>query len=132
MNKDVKVFVSSGFKNSLEKAKLDTLVSQFKIYKTAGSHEVFGRDTTYDFPEPVKRAEMYHVHIKDSSSRFWYLKTLSYHKTSNTVLIYCEGLLKKNNFLLLGFSENAHQLYSLKPFYLMELADLAERFREKF
>ncbi|TOH44579.1 toxin YafO, partial [Vibrio parahaemolyticus] len=47
MNKDVKVFVSSGFRDSLDKSKLDLLVSQFKDYKKTGvPHESFGRDTT--------------------------------------------------------------------------------------
>ncbi|MBS9971388.1 type II toxin-antitoxin system YafO family toxin [Vibrio alginolyticus] len=80
----------------------------------------------------VKQAGMSHIHIRDSSSKLWHLKKLSYHKTSNTALIYCEGFLIKNYFLLLGFIENAHQLCKLKPLYLMELADVAERFREKF
>ena len=69
MNKDVKVFVSSGFKDSLDKSKLDLL---------------------------VKQAGMSHIHIRDSSSKRWHLKKLSYHKTSNTALIYCEGFLNKN------------------------------------
>ncbi|HIF5637058.1 type II toxin-antitoxin system YafO family toxin [Vibrio parahaemolyticus] len=133
MNKDVKVFVSSGFRDSLDKSKLDLLVSQFKDYKKTGvPHESFGRDTTYDFPSQVKQAGMSHIHIRDPSSKRWHLKKLSYHKTSNTALIYCEGFLNKNYFLLLGFIENAHQLCKLKPLYLMELADVAERFREKF
>ncbi|CAH1531037.1 hypothetical protein VHARVF571_260034 [Vibrio harveyi] len=40
--------------------------------------------------------------------------------------------MNKNYFLLSGFIENALQLFKLKPLYLMELADVAERFREKF
>lgn len=93
---------------------------------------IFGRDTTYDFPSKVKEAGMYHIHIKDSSSKRWELKKISFDKTSNTALIYCDGFFNKSCFLLLGFIENAHQLYRSKPLYLMELSDTAERFREKF
>lgn len=133
MHKEVKVFVSSEFKESFDKNKLDILVSQFREYKKTGvPHESFGRDATYDFPSEVKQAGMWHLHIKDSSSKGWNLKKISYNKTSNTALIYCEGFFKKDHFLLLGFLENAHQMYKLKPLYLSELADVAESFRARF
>jgi mRNA interferase YafO len=75
MDRDVKVFVSSEFKNSLEKENLDIIVSRFKEYKRTGiPHETFGRDTTYDFPGKVKQAGMYHIHVKDGTSKKWPLK----------------------------------------------------------
>jgi len=133
MNKDVKVYVSSEFKESIEKEKLDLLVSRFKEYKKTGiPHETFGRDTTYDFPDKVKQTGMYHIHIKDKTSKKWNLKRISFDKTSNTALVYCEGYLNSNCFLLLGLLENAHATYSRNPLYLLELSDIADRFREHF
>ncbi len=55
-----------------------------------------------------------------------------YNRTSDTALIYTEGFIHKNYFLLLGFIENAHETYKSKPMYLLDLAEIAERFREKF
>jgi mRNA interferase YafO len=130
---DVKVFVSSELRNSIEKDKLALLVARFKEYKRTGvPHETFGRDTTYDFPAKIKQAGMSHIHIKDKTSKGWHLKKISFHKTSDTALIYCEGFFNKKCFLILGFIENAHTIYQTKPLYLLELSDIADRFRERF
>lgn len=99
MDREVKVFVSSEFKESLDKENLDLVVSRFKEYKITGvPHETFGRDTTYDFPDKVKKAGMYHIHVKDNTSKKWPLKRISFDKTSNTALIYCEGFFNRNYF----------------------------------
>lgn len=133
MDREVKVFVSAEFKDSLDKENLDLLVSRFKEYKRTGvPHETFGRDTTYDFPNKVKQAGMHHIHVKDRTSRKWTLKKISFDKTSNTALIYCEGFFNRNYFLLLGFLTDAHSVYARNPHYLLELSDIADRFREKF
>jgi mRNA interferase YafO len=133
MNKDVKVFVSSEFRESMKKEKIDLLITRFKSYKQTGiPHETFGRDTTYDFPDKVKKSGMFHIHIKDNSSKKWNLKKISFDRTSDTALIYCEGFLNRNYFLLLGFLDNAHLTYSRNPLYLLELSDIADKFRERF
>ena len=129
----VKIFVSSHFQESCPQDMLDELVRRFREYKETGiPHPTFGRDTTYDFPSKVKQAGMYHIHIKDSSSKKWNLKSIAYHRTSNTALIYCEGFWNKDHYLLLGFIERAHEAYRENPLLLLELSDIADRFREKF
>ena len=129
----VKVFISSHFQENCSQDKIEELISRFRAYKETGiPHPSFGRDTTYDFPSKVKQAGMYHLHIKDASSKKWHLKSISYHKTSDTALIYCEGFWHKNYYLLLGFIENAHEIYREKPLFLLELSDIADNFRKKF
>ena len=130
---EVKVFLSASFKDSCPEEKLSVLVERFRQYKKTGiSHATFGRDTTYDFPSSVKEAGMSHIHLKDSTSKGWSLKKISYNKTSDTALIYCEGFFHKNYYLLLGFLENAHSAYIQRPQYLLDLAEIAEQFRTKF
>lgn len=130
---DVKVFLSSHFKESCSEEKISLLVDRFREYKKTGvPHSSFGRDTTYDFPHTVKQAAMSHIHVKDPSSKNWSLKRITYDRTSNTALIYCEGFLNRNYYLLLGFIENAHETYKLNPHYLLDLAEIAEQFRSKF
>lgn len=130
---DVKVFISSHFKESCPEDKLSLLVDRFKEYKTSGKpHPTFGRDATYDFPYSVREAGMSHIHIKDGTSKKWNLKRIMYERTSNTALIYCEGYIHKNHFLLLGFLANAHEAYNNNPSYLLCLAEIADGFRSKF
>ena len=130
---DVKVFLSSHFKDSCSEEKISVLVERFREYKKTGiAHPSFGRDTTYDFPSTVKQAGMSHIHVKDATSKKWNLKRIAYDRTSNTALIYCEGFTHRNYYLLLGFIESAHETYKEKPQYLLDLAEIAEQFRSKF
>ena len=129
----VRIFISDHFNKSCDEDKIKLLASQFREYKTTGvPPPTFGRDTTYDFPQQVKEAGMYHIHIKDKTSTNWHLKKIVFHQTSNTALIYCQGSKNKNCYFLLGFIERAHETYLENPLYLLELADIAERFRNKF
>ena len=130
---EVKVFLSSHFRDSCSTEKLSSLTERFREYKKTGIQEpTFGRDTTYDFPSSVKNAGMQHIHVRDASSRKWNLKKIIYDRTSNTALIYTEGYFNRNYYLLLGFIENAHETYKNNPLYLLELAEIADKFREKF
>ena len=130
---EVKVFLSSEFKESCPEEKVVALANAFKEYKKTGIRPAdFGRDATYDFPSSVKQAGMSHIHLKDSSSKRWTLRTIDYNKTSNTALIYCQGFFDKNKYLLLGFLERAHETYKENSSYLPQLAEIAEQFRTRF
>lgn len=130
---EVRVFISTQFRDSCPEEKLSLLVDRFKEYKKTGRpHSSFGRDATYDFPFSVKEAGMSHIHIKDHTSKKWNLKRVVYDRTSNTALVYCEGYMHKNHFLLLGFLEDAHESYKNNPQYLLGLAEIADNFRSKF
>lgn len=130
---DVRVFVSEGMKNSTSKEFLKTVVTDFKQYKSGEARPAnFGRDETYTFPFSVKAAELEHIHLKDDKSKKWNLKKISFNKTSDTALIYCQGNTLKSCYYLISILENAHATYRTKPSYLLGLAELAEVFREKF
>jgi len=130
---DVRVFVSEEMKSSAPKALLKKIVEDFKIYKGKGNIPVnFGRDVPYDFPFSVNQAGLEHIHLKDKTSKKWNLKTISFNKTSNTALIYCQGSIQKNCYFLISILENAHESYCSNPLYLINLAEKAEIFREKF
>lgn len=130
---DVKVYLSSHFKDSCPEDKVLALSAEFKRYKKTGVKPAdFGRDATFDFPSSVKQAGMSHIHLRDRTSKPWTLRTLDYNRTSNTALIYCEGFFDRNKFLLLGFLERAHETYNENRQYLPMLAEIAEQFRSRF
>jgi len=130
---DVRVFLSERMKKSCPPELLQKLVSDFKEYKTTGVlPSDFGRDVPYEFPFTVRESGLQHVHIRDSSSKRWKLQKLSFYKTSDTALIYCQGDIHKHCYLMIAFLENAHQTYRAMPLYLTELAEVAEAFRTKF
>ncbi|KEQ17484.1 type II toxin-antitoxin system YafO family toxin [Endozoicomonas numazuensis] len=130
---EVKVYLSSHFKESCPEEKIASIAADFKAYKISGRRpDYFGRDVPFEFPNSALQAELQHIHLKDSSSRSWNLKSISYGKTSNTALIYCTGFFDRNKYLLLGFLENAHETYTNNRHYLPGLADIAEDFRSRF
>jgi mRNA interferase YafO len=130
---NIRVFVSEGMKNSTSKELLKTVVEDFKQYKGGKARPInFGRDEIYTFPFSVKAAELEHIHLKDDKSKKWNLQKVSFNKTSDTALIYCQGSNQKNFYYLISILENAHATYRTKPLYLVGLAELAEVFREKF
>jgi mRNA interferase YafO len=130
---DIRVFVSEEVKASSSQPVLKKIVDEFKLYKSGqGRPAHFGRDVPYDFPFSVRESGLAHVHLKDSTSKNWHLKKVSFSKTSNTALIYCQGAVQKNCYFLISILENAHETYRVKPLYLEYLAERAEVFREKF
>ncbi|WP_221797512.1 type II toxin-antitoxin system YafO family toxin [Oceanobacter mangrovi] len=129
----LKVFAIESFKQSMTKECFDSIIHDFKSYKSTGVRpDQFGRDTSYDFSQSVADAGLRHKHVKDKSSINWHLKRLDYDRASNTALIYCEGFFNPNEYLLLGFLRNAHETYNENRFYLLDLAAVAEEFRELY
>jgi len=103
------------------------LVTQFTRYKNTGmapSH--FGRDAPYSWPDAVQKADMHHLHLGQ-----WSLRVLQYRRTSNTHVVYCRGFKSKGNYLLIAVIDYAHERAD-KTTFMLELAEIAERFREKF
>lgn len=130
---EVRVFVSEEMKSNSPKALLKKIVDDFKLYKNGTSVPVnFGRDVPYDYPFSVRESGLEHIHLKDSTSKSWHLKKISFNKTSDTALIYCQGSVHKNCYFLISILEGAHETYRVKPQYLEFLAERAEVFREKF
>lgn len=133
MSKEVRIFTYEPFREAISPDLLNSIKSKFKAYKTTGiPDETFGRDTTFDFPSQVALSGLKHIHIKDKTSRRWALHKFAFDKTSDTALIYCSGFFDENCYLLIGLIENAHAVYKENLLYLLELSDVANRFRNKF
>lgn len=129
----VRVFVHERLKRSCPEHMLSKLIDDFKIYKTTGKlPDLFGRDVPYNFPFSVREAGLQHIHVKDAKAKNWHIQKISFNKTSDTALIYCQGAIQSNCYLLIAVLENAHQTYRSMPLYLAELGDVAEKFRESF
>lgn len=129
----IRVFVHERLKRVCPDQMLSKLIDDFKSYKATGKlPDLFGRDVPYNFPFSVREAELQHIHVKDATSKNWHVQRISFNKTSDTALIYCQGAIHSNCYLLITVLENAHQTYRSMPLYLVELGDVAEKFRESF
>ncbi len=130
-----KIFVDAAFRSAIASDKLAGLVKLFRQYKDTGvAPPIFGRDAPYDFPPTIARSGLAHIHIKDQkASKNWSLHRVRLHlKTSDTALIYCSGYFHNDHYLLLDLLENAHSYYKPPQFHMLTLAELAEKFREKY
>jgi len=129
----VRVFTCAEFRNNLDEATAQNIVKIFKEYKTTGIiPKNFGRDVAYDLVKSIQATGLRHIHVRDSTSTHWNLRTVQFHKTSDTALVYCQGNLDKNTYLLIAFFENAHKIAREDMLYLMKLGDKAEEFRSKY
>ncbi|MFT4926854.1 MAG: mRNA interferase YafO, partial [Phenylobacterium sp.] len=83
----------------------------------------FGKDVSYNRPQSAIYAELRHVHLVPISRRG---------NTSDRCLVYTSGFTDNNAFLLLAILEpNAHEL-SRSMLRMANLADIAEKFRNRF
>ncbi|GAA6167565.1 type II toxin-antitoxin system YafO family toxin [Sessilibacter corallicola] len=131
MKKEVRVFSYKPFKDSISHAVYESIKNKFLKYKETGiPPSDFGRDTTFDFPQAVKDSGLQHIHIKDKTSKRWNLHKFSFNKTSNTALLYSSNYFNPDAYLLIGLIEDAHERYN-DVFYLLEMAEIAERFNQK-
>ena len=115
---------------------LQALIDGFKKYKEHGDAQgIFGRDAQYSRPSSAAFAELQHVHTRDSSVKphVWNnIRTAQFNKVSNSAVVYTYGASNKNCYLLIDFFElDAHQR-ARDTLYIASLADIAERFRERF
>ena len=69
-----------------------------------------------------------HVHMNFEE---FPLRLAQYDRTSDTFLVYCQGRVNPENYLLIEFLENAHAR-SKKITFIAELAETAEAFRASF
>ncbi|MET1257560.1 type II toxin-antitoxin system YafO family toxin [Aliikangiella maris] len=132
----VRIFTHEKLKRTMKDDELQVLINEFREYKTSGiTNGFFGRDELYDRPSSVKFAELMHVHTKDKTIKphIWNnIRIAQSRKTSNSALVYVSGANNKDTYLLITFFRlNAHQSAN-KTTLMCELADIAERFRERF
>ena len=131
---EVKVFAHKTFRDNCPPELLSDLTNRFIAYKRTGTpHETFGRDFPYIRPQSVRDSDLWHLHIKDDTSKNWGLHWLQIErKTSDTALIYTHGFMNPNYYLLINLVKNAHSYYGGTDQFLRAMAVIAREFQNKF
>lgn len=126
----VKVYATKMLQESLPEDQFTTLMQQFKEYKEKGVLPgTFGRDVAYHDPSGAEAAELKHIHLKEEGD--WSVNLVQFHRTSDIALVYCKGWHSANNYLLICILQDAHRR-ARKVTFMMDLIDIAEKFRERF
>ncbi len=129
----VKVFLSVVIREVLAEKELSALVADFKRYKSTGIlPSTFGRDVPYDHPHTlpsVLAEELKHLHL-DSDG--WPIKLVQWKRTSDTHLVYCQGIANTDHYALLAFlSPDAHD-QAKNTDIMIKLAKSAGLFRDQY
>lgn len=123
-----KMFREAKYSNTLDLAKL---ITDFKLYKSTGKLPAsLVRDVPYSRPESAKFAELRHIHVNFQEN--WNLKLVQYGRTSNSAIVYCQGRVSKDNYLIIALLENFAHERSKKITFMCDLAELAEGFRKNY
>ncbi len=126
---EVKVFTSSLIKDTMPESELANLVSEFRGYKKIGNAPLlFGRDTSYNRPDAVLKADMHHIHLKGNEK--WSLNIVQFRRLSNLHLMYCRGFMNPNAYLLIAVIDRVHER-ARNINFMLDMAEIAENFRSK-
>lgn len=134
-SKNIRIFKAKPFQDQLTSDEQDALIKDFKAYKSGlWVPSAFGRDARYDHINTnatLKQEEVSHLHLLDVAIR-WPAHYTQYDKTSDDHLVYCPAALTPDCYLLIAvLTPDAHD--QAKRFEVMSrIADIAERFREKY
>lgn len=131
----IRLFKSSIIRQLLTDEELNALVDDFKSYKfTGNAPEHFGRDVPYDHLNtlPVVLAEeVRHIHL-GSEDKPLPLRKIQFYQTSDIHLVYCQGALDENCYLLMTIlSPDAHKQAKSRDI-MFKLGVMAEKFRNKY
>ena len=131
----IRVFKSNIIRHVLTDEELAGLVNDFKSYKLTGNvPEHFGRDVAYDHPNNlpiVLTEEVQHIHL-GSEDKPLPLRKLQFYQTSDIHLVYCQGSLDDNCYLLMTIlSPDAHKQAKSRDI-MFKLGVMAEKFRNQY
>jgi mRNA interferase YafO len=131
----IRVFKSRIIQDLLTNEEMLALSKDFKGYKaTRIIPEYFGRDVAYDHPNTlplIQIEKVQHIHL-GSEDKPLNLKTLQFHRTSDIHLVYCQGALNDDCYLLMTIlSPDAHEQAKSRNI-MHNLGKMAELFRNKF
>jgi mRNA interferase YafO len=131
---DIKVFVHKRLRETFEPTLLAAIRDRFLDYKQTGKvPDTFGRDVQYTRPESVKESDLWHIHIKDATSRNWEKPWIQvFNMTSDTALIYTMGAKNPGHYLIISIIENAHTYYGGTEKYLRAMAEIARNFQKYY
>lgn len=131
---EIKVFVHKRLRETFDPELLAEIRARFLDYKANGTQpKTFGRDEKYDRPQSVKDSDLWHIHLKDASSKNWGRPNIEvFNLTSNTALIYTRGFKNPGYFLIISIIENAHQYYGGTEKYIRAMAEIARDFQKYY
>lgn len=123
--KTIRVFVDPDYlAKHLPKSELDILVAAFKRFKTGERVDIFGKDRYYDEPgtfDWLEEHKVRHVHLRASGSSDY---------TSDVALVYCEGRLEEDCYLLIAILKPDAHKKAWKRNIMWPLAEIARIFRK--
>lgn len=131
----IRVFKSSIIRQVLTTEELEALVKDFKSYKLTGNvPKHFGRDVAYDHPNTlpiVLTEDIRHIHL-GSEDKPLPLRKIQFYQTSDIHLVYCQGALNENCYLLMTIlSPDAHNQAKSREI-MFKLGVMAEKFRNQY
>ena len=125
VQKEVTLFIQESLNAERKHNKdLDTLIRDFKKYKSGGRVDYLGKDVPYHKPSPMaENAGLIHVHVLDK------IKSVKF-RTSDSVIIYTEGATTINTFYIIDFIDNGAHEKARNKEYMNWVIRKAEEFRE--
>lgn len=130
----ISVFTHKALRESFDPTQLASIKQRFIQYKQDNiRHSTFGRDEQYLRPQAVKDSDLWHIHLKDKTSKGWDRRGLDiFYMTSNTALIYTRGARSSDNYLIISIIENAHAHYGGTEQYVRRMAEIARDFQKYY
>lgn len=132
----IKIYKSKLFVNSLSEEQQTVLTDAFRAYKSGSPVPMFGRDVKYNHPntiQSIKDEEVAHVHLAEDQETLirWTEIVDPFWKTSDSCLVYAQGLNSQNYVLIAIWSPNAHDNAN-NPAVMRDIAEIAKQFRNRF
>lgn len=131
----MRVFKGLVFRNQLTETEQAALVKDFKHYKSPDAlPDTFGRDVPFDHPHTLPLAlqeKLQHLHLASVESTRQ-SETPQYARTSDVHLIYCQGALDEDCYLLIAILEPDAHRKAKDNNTMHKLARSAELFRLKY
>ena len=131
----MRIFKSRLILEQLTLDEIHALEIDLNNYKNGnGLPDIFGRDEYYDHPNTIpiiKMEKVRHIHLA-SSDNPWSNHKMQYNKTSDSHLVYCQGAINDDCYLLMAIlSPDAHNKAKDNN-WMHKLGRMAERFRFQF
>lgn len=131
----MRIFKGKVFRSQLTEEEQTALAEDFRRYKTTGEiPDTFGRDAPYDHPHTLPLVlieKVQHIHLADGNGS-WPVRAIQYHRKSDRHLVYCQGALNDDHYLLIAIlSPDAHD-QAKDNNVMANLGRSAELFRQKY
>lgn len=129
----MQVFINSLISNYLDPIQIEALKTDFINYKVFDiTPNYFGKDVGYDHPNTpsvLLQECVMHLHLNFNE---WKPSVQPFKRTSDTHLIYCQGAMDPDAYLLITILDpDAHD--QIKKFSIWcEIGEIAEQFRMQY